>query len=215
MIVRLADPWLVAEFGGARRTLGWALNRPGFHDATRVVWREVRDADLGPDLDARQWLAAELDRAGLADAPCLVTSAPLARHALAEAVVEGVRATALATVGLSNAERIGTRRNRAPHVGTINLAVLLDTPLADGALVEALSLTVEARTAAVLDAGLALPGGLATGTGTDCALVAAPPGPEPHAGKHTAAGEALGRAVLLAMRDGIAAWRAATGGILA
>ncbi|MGR3481375.1 hypothetical protein [Salipiger marinus] len=41
--------------------LSWALNRPGYVRARRILWREVRNADLPPDLDVRAWLAAELD----------------------------------------------------------------------------------------------------------------------------------------------------------
>jgi len=74
------------------------------------------------------------------------------------------------------------------------------------ALIEAITLAAEARTAAVLDAGVTLPGGKATGTGTDCIAVAAPGGDTPFAGKHTAAGHALGRAVYEATLQAVTEW---------
>ncbi len=205
--MRLTPPWLIADLGGQRRTLGWALNSPGFAVAERIVWREVRDADLPLDLDVEAWLSRELASAGLAGSPCLLTSAALARHVMAKASVGGVNARAVATVGLSNAERIGQRVGRTARTGTINLLVEVDAPLADGALVEALGLAVEARTTAVLESGLELTTGTATGTGTDCVIVAAPPGAVAHAGKHTAVGEALGRAALDAVAAGVAEWQ--------
>lgn len=191
MRLTLRHPWLIAQFGGQRRTLGWTLNRPGFATAARIVWREVRDADLPLDLDVEAWLERELESAGLADSPCFFTSAPLARHVTARASVGGVTARAIATVGLSNAERIGQRVGNEARTGTINLLVEVDFTMADGALVEALGLAVEARTTAVLESGLQLATGTATGTGTDCVIVGAPLGAVAHAGKHTALGEAL------------------------
>ena len=68
---------------------------------------------------------------------------------------------------------------------------------------------VQARTAAVMDAGFDLPGGggTATGTGTDCVAVAAPSGANPYAGLHTATGEAIGRAVYTAVHSGALEWK--------
>ncbi len=202
---RLARPWLDLPLPGRLRTLGWCLNAPGFGWAAAVHWREVRDADLGPDLDVPSWLAADLSRTGRAG-PCFVTSRDVSAFVLREARVEGAGARALATVGLSNAERIGARSAAPAALGTINVALVLDAPLSDGALVEVLSLAAQARTAAVMEGGPRLPGGAATGTGTDCLLVAAPAGEARHAGMHTALGEAAGRAAFAAVARGVADW---------
>ena len=45
----------------------------------------------------------------------------------------------MATVGLSNAERVGARA-RGARIGTINVLAVADAPLTDGAMVEASSL---------------------------------------------------------------------------
>lgn len=212
MRVVLGRPWLIAEFGAPCRVLGWALNRPGFSEARRVVWREVRDADLGQDFDAGRWLGEELAGRGLADAPAMLTSRDIGCHVLRRAEVEGAAAACLATVGLSNGERVGARARPGRGLwGTINLALLVSTPLTAGAMVEALSIAVEARTAAVLDASPARPGGAITGTGTDCAVLAAPPGEGAFAGLHTPLGEAIGRAVYEAVRRGADDWWASVG----
>jgi adenosylcobinamide amidohydrolase len=203
--LRHDHPWLVAAFPGPRRVLSWSLTRPGFVAADRIAWREVRDADLPPDLDARLWLEGELAAAGLADAVAMMTSRPLIHRRTAVAEAEGARAACLATVGLSNAERAGERRGAAARAGTINLLVALDRPLTDAALLEALALAASARALAVREAE-----GRASGTGTDCIAVAAPPGPDPapYAGMHTALGEAVGRAVFAAVDAGARAWLA-------
>ncbi|MEM1313245.1 MAG: adenosylcobinamide amidohydrolase [Pseudomonadota bacterium] len=208
MRVELDRPWLTAEFERPLRALSWAPHRPGFVTAERVAWREVRNADLPEDLDALAWLRAEMAATGRGDAVGLLTSRDVRRCVTAQAEVEGVRACVLATVGLSNAERVGARRAAGPApVGTINIAATLSAPLSDAALIEALSVLVQARTAAVMEHGPDLPGiGRASGTGTDCAVMAAPPGDEAFAGQHTAAGEALGAAVLDAVSRGVREW---------
>lgn len=204
---RLHRPWLTADFGAPCRILSFAPWRPGYQMAARVQWREVRNADLTPELDAHSWFAGELAQAGMAADVGLLTSRDIGRHHLAEVEVDGIRAACLATVGLGNAERIGARRHApGPGYGTINLAVRLAVGLSDTALLEALSLAAEARTAAVMAAGLALVTGIATGTGTDCIAVAADPGDGAYAGKHTAVGEALGAAVFAAVAAGAEDW---------
>lgn len=203
--LRHEHPWLVASFHEPRRILSWSLMRPGFVVAARVVWLEVRNDDLPPDLDERSWLDAKLAAAGLSDAVTMMTSRPLVHRRTAFAAAEGDRAACLATVGLSNAERAGERRGAPAFAGTINLLVALTRPLSDGALIEALALAASARTLAVREAE-----GRVSGTGTDCIAVAAPIGPEParYAGMHTATGEALGRAVFAAVDAGARAWLA-------
>ncbi|MEO1272728.1 MAG: adenosylcobinamide amidohydrolase, partial [Myxococcota bacterium] len=47
-----------------------------------------------------------------------------------------------------------------------------------------------------------------TGTGTDCIVLAAPPGHAVYAGLHTAVGEAVGRAVYDAVAAGVRGWMA-------
>lgn len=205
-------PWLIADFGIEHRVLSWSLNAPGVTRARRVAWLEVRDAELPRDLDAATWLTQRLGGADLADAVAFMTSRNVERHCLRSARVEDEMAACLATAGLSNAERVG-RRQHAGHVaGTINLLVLTGRPLSQGAMIEAVSVAAQARTLAVLEAGLkTLPDGLpATGTGTDCIAIACPEGHGEEArfaGLHTALGEAVGAAVLAALREAIAEWR--------
>ncbi|MEM8792492.1 MAG: adenosylcobinamide amidohydrolase [Pseudomonadota bacterium] len=208
MKTTLDPPWLVADLGAPHRVASWALNRPGLTTARRIVWREVRNADLPVDLDAGAWFGRELDGAGHAEAIGFLTSRSVARFTRARVEVEDAVAEAVATVGLSNAERVGSRQARPAFVGTINIAIAATQALSDGALLEAINIAAEARTAAVMTHGPELAGLPATGTGTDCIAVAAPltGTPAAHAGKHTAIGEAIGRAVLDAVSRGVQDW---------
>lgn len=206
-LLTLDRPWLEFDLGAPCRVISWALNRPGFVTTDKIVWREVRNADLPRDLDVHAWFAQTLEARGVADAVAFLTSRDVGCHHHGVAHIDGITAEAVATVGLSNAERIGTRLDRSgKDWGTINVALRLDAPLGQAALIEAMSIAVQARTAAVMDVGHMLPTGLSTGTGTDCVAIAAPPGDASYAGLHTAVGEATGRAVYDAVLAGAREW---------
>lgn len=207
MSIRLHRPWLTFDLGTPHRVLSWAVVNPGLVTARRILWREVRNADLPQDFDAVEWLGREVRALGDETAVAMLTSRHLTAFETATATVEGITARCIATVGLSNAERVGTRTDRrGTDWGTINIAVQLSCPLGAPALIEALSIAAEARTAAIIDTGHVLPDGLATGTGTDCIAVAAPAGDGAYAGLHTPLGEALGRATYDVVRAGARVW---------
>ena len=205
-------PWLVAELERPHRVLSWSLTAPGFVTARRIVWREVRNADLPAGFDALSWLKRDMLDAGHGEAVGLMTSRNIERHQFREARVEEQSAACLATAGLSNAERVGRRQGFSAKAGTINLLVQTGGSLSEAAMIEALSIAVEARTLAVLEAGFATgpDGAAATGTGTDCVVIASPIGWDEavFAGLHTALGEAVGAAVLAAMRAAVGEWMA-------
>ncbi len=204
--VTLDRPWLRADLGQMMRVLSFAPYRPGFVTASRVLWREVRNADLTPDFDAVGWLAESV---AADDAVAMLTSRDVGTYRLEHAEQGLFRASCLATVGLTNAERVGRRLPVATSgYGTINLLVTISPGLSDTAMIEALSIAAQARTAAVMEAGLRLPTGIATGTGTDCIAVACPPGDVAFAGLHTEAGEVIGHAVHTAIAKGCAHWLA-------
>ncbi|KRS12462.1 adenosylcobinamide amidohydrolase [Roseovarius indicus] len=191
------------------QVLSWAVHRPGLVRARRILWREVRNADLSEELDVEAWLAGELAARGAGDAVTFLTSRDIRAFTRATATAGATEAQAVATVGLSNAERVGRRVDRTGHDwGTINVALRLNRSLTEAALLEVMSIAVEARTAAVMDVDMPLGPGRATGTGTDCVAVAAFEGRERYAGLHTDIGEAAGRAVYTAVLDGARHWMA-------
>lgn len=117
----------------------------------------------------------------------------------ARAVARVGRALAIATVGIGQPlAAAGTRPRLVARVGTINLLVVVAEPLTAAALVGALQTAVEAKAQALADAGVRAvnAAGFATGTATDSACIAAPPGDAaPFAGPATAVGADIARAV--------------------
>lgn len=185
------------------RVLSWAPHGAGYVRAGAILWREVKNADLTPGFDAESWLSAQMP----AGAVGMLTSRDIGTFHQARAEAEGIRAWCVATAGLSNAESVGRRRPwHSADYGTINLGIALEAGLTETAQLEAMSIAVQARTAGVMAAGLALPTGPATGTGTDCVALACDAGPGRYAGLHTAVGEALGAAVLEAVGQACKAW---------
>ena len=203
----LARPWLEFDLGALMPVLSWSVNRPGLVQARRILWREVRNADLPCDLDVDAWLEAELRARNALDAVTLLTSRDIRLFTQAQAREGEVTAHAIATVGLSNAERVGHRVDRTGHDwGTINVAVKVEAGLTEAARLELMSIVTQARTAAVMEVRWPLPSGIATGTGTDCLAIAAPAGDTRYAGLHTDVGVAAGRAAFEAVLQGAQDW---------
>nr|WP_216654608.1 adenosylcobinamide amidohydrolase [Pseudogemmobacter hezensis] len=180
----------------------------GFVTGDTVLWREVRNSDLSLDFPVADWFDAQMAQAPAKAQVGMMTSRDVSSRRQASAVVaerEGgadapeARAAALVTLGLSNAEAVGARlpwhAADGTGYGTVNILVATDARLTEVAQIEALTIAAEARTAAIMDLGLELATGRATGTGTDCLALAAWPGEGRYAGLHTAVGEAIGRAV--------------------
>jgi adenosylcobinamide amidohydrolase len=202
--------WLVAAFANVHRTASWALAGGGIARARQVAWHLVTESELRPPVDAKELLRARLAERGLPGAVGMMTSHRLDAYRDASAVHGTVTARCIVTVGLGNALRIGDPPGVAGRIGTINLLCRVSVSLTERGLLEALSLAAEARTAAVLRGGVAsrrtgLP---ATGTGTDCIVIAAPleGRGQDYAGKHTALGHVIGAAVEEAVFGGAAAW---------
>ena len=203
----LNAPWLTIDFPKPLQVLSWAIDRPGLVEADRLVWREVKNKDLPVDLDVRKWLLQQLEAQQLDNAVTMLTSRTIERYVVREATVEDIHALCVVTVGLSNAERVGKRVDRTgKDWGTINVAVVLDAGLTEAAMLEAMSIATEARTAAICDAHYTIATGHATGTGTDCIAIAAPKGDNCFAGLHTAIGEAIGKSVYDAIQSAVSDW---------
>lgn len=201
---------LLVSFGAPTRACSWAIVSGGLVDADHVAWLEVRDGDLRPPVDPRRLLLDRLRRDGVSRAVGLLTSRDVSSYSDVSVTEPGVSARCIATVGLGNALRAGDPPGVAGRIGTINLLVHVDRALSDEALLEANAIATEAKTAAVLEAGVRSrrTDRPATGTGTDCTAVASPRNhqTEIYAGKHTAIGSAVGAAVERAVSEGIARW---------
>jgi adenosylcobinamide amidohydrolase len=192
------ERFLEVDFGTPMRTLSWALVGGGFGVHERVVWHLVGRGELPLAVDPGALLESRLAQAGFSRALGFLTARALGPYVDTSADAHGVAARAIVTVGLGNALTAGDPASR-DRVGTINVLAIVSSPLTDAAMVEALALVAEARTAAVLAHRVpsVVSGRPATGTGTDCIAIACPAGAtqEAYAGKHTYVGAAIGRAV--------------------
>ena len=208
--IHCSGPVLAAEFPDRQSILSWSLTRPGFVSACSVAWLEVRNDDLTLDVDPVLLLRERLADAGYGEAVQMMTSRSVQKHHVATSRSGEAHAACLATVGLSNAGRVGELAQMKRPVGTINLLVHINKPLSVAAHIEAMSIAAEARTAAIIELGLDVGGKAATGTGTDCIAVSAPHGQveaaASYAGLHTNIGAALGGAVYDAVSEGSRLW---------
>ncbi|QRK06635.1 adenosylcobinamide amidohydrolase [Archangium violaceum] len=200
---------LVVRFDRPHAVLSWAVINGGRRRARAVVWRQVRDDELVPGVDPVALLAASLGESS-EETVGLLTSRDVSTFDDVRLASGALSARCVATVGLGNALAAGDEPGPLRSVGTINLLCQLSRPLSEGALVEAVALAAEARTAALMEARVPSRRSLraATGTGTDCIVVAAPEGPggETYVGKHTRLGSLLGGAVREATSRGIRRW---------
>ncbi len=206
------DRWLVVSLRASHVAASWALVGGGIRHAETIAWHRVDERELRPPMDARSLLRRRLAQRRMPGAVGLMTSRRLSAYRDVRCGDTEVNARCIATVGLGNALRIGDPAGPDGRIGTINLLCRVSVPLTPNGLLETLSLAAEARTAAMLLSGVSsrrtgLP---ATGTGTDCIVVAAPVGRPLHdyAGKHTRVGHAVGAAVEAAVRQGAQHWLA-------
>ena len=215
MTLALEGRLLIARFAGPQRVASWAIVGGGLRRSRTVAWLQVCDETLRPPIDPRRWLREQLQAAGMPDAVGLLTSRRIDAYVDERCEYAGAHARCVTTVGLGNALRAGDPPGANARIGTINTLCWVSCALSSEALLEALALAAEARTLAVREAGVASTrtGEPASGTGTDCIVIAAPDGGPPtrYAGKHTAAGHLIGAAVHAATRRGVEQWQAERG----
>jgi adenosylcobinamide hydrolase len=206
--VKLDDGILSADFEGERRTLSSAVLGGGL--STARAWLNATVARDYARLDPAVDLACRAARLGLpVPAVGMLTAVDVARHQRAE---RGA-AHAIATVGTGGhaLAAAGTRPCAVVLAGTINVLVVVDALLDDGALAGAAQTLVEAKAQALAAAGVraANASGFATGTATDAFCVAAlPGGGVPFAGPATRVGGDIAHAVFAAVHAGALAERA-------
>lgn len=205
--------WLEVDLGGPHDTLGWTIVGGGRGRAQSVFWHSVGGTDLAPEVDPKRFFEdRRRERAGDTQGVGFLTGCSLAKFVARRKDHGTLSVRCIATIGLRNAVRIGDPPciTTVPP-DTINILLQTSRPLNECASIEALSLVAEARTLAVLEAHVAGGDGHAhaTGTGTDCIVVASPLPSRGdtglvYAGKHTVLGHLIGSCVYDAVKQGIA-----------
>jgi adenosylcobinamide amidohydrolase len=195
----LTPPWLLIDLGAPHFVAGWPIVGPAWGTARHIAWLQVRDRDLPPGRDPEGYFRQQAESAGIQAEIGLMTAAEIAGFRCCRAESDGLAVEIVVTAGLTNGESVqpGTDSVDTPwHAGTVNSLLTVTTGLSEAAMLEAIAIVTQARTAAIMDLGLSLTDGRRlTGTGTDCVLVAAPKHavPEHHCGLHTQLGRMIGQ----------------------
>ena len=183
--------------------LSWAPLNGGAYRAHAIVNHQVASDDRAATERPGPYLQAMVRRLGLAPgaAVAMMTGADVRKAGYATGRRGALMVAAWCTAGCSNALRIGDPATVGKvRPGTINIAVVINQPLSGCAMAEALAMATEARVAAVQDAGISSTRTRrpATGTGTDCVVIASPMRGRTHdyCGKHTLIGELIGKAAM-------------------
>lgn len=207
----LWEKTLLVTFPEPRRTLstfdGLAVVRAAInHSAHPLLWKKLRGHGQGYVEEVRARVADRLglDRRGVVQ---MATAADLDNYAAVTKAYGPLTVTVLATAGArSNALRTGVDMGTyiegegrdEPH-GTINIMVLTNAQMTDGAMARAIVTVTEAKTAALQDLQVPstyTPAVQATGTGTDSVtVVSGSNGPRAtSAGGHSRLGGLIGAA---------------------
>jgi adenosylcobinamide kinase/adenosylcobinamide-phosphate guanylyltransferase len=199
---------LVIELPACYRVLGWAPMGGGLRRAAVILNHQIALDDRAAVESPRTCLSRLARSLGFSPrhTVAMMTGANVGRGGFVTMRRRELAVSAWCSAGCSNALRVGDRATAFyEQPGTINIAVAINRPVTVALLAEALQLAVEARVLAVQRASvMSVRSGLpATGTGTDCIVVAAPDisvnerrGAIGYCGKHTVLGELIGRAVL-------------------
>ncbi len=210
---RAAAPWhwqideraraLIIRLPQPHQMLSWATLGGGAQRADTIINHQIMMGDRAATEHPRRYLVRLMAPLGVEPrlAVAMMTGVDIRKSAYAAARRGDLMVGAWCTAGCSNALRIGDRATVGlARPGTINLALVISQRLSPAAMVEALAMATEARVAAVHDAGIlsTRTHRLATGTGTDCIVIASPARGRAHTycGKHTLLGELIGKAAL-------------------
>ncbi len=220
---RFLEPHMVLSTcraaGGLRRDLEYVLN----YQSCEPAKHKRRLFRLEPQ--ACQKMICEPHGLPAAKCAAMGTAANMHHAAFVTKKFRELKVTAVVTGGVeTNAGRAGDPASvmenpdgfeklppadRIPGPGTINIMLFISRPLTEAALVRTIITATEAKTAALQELAVnsRYSDGLATGTGTD-QIIAAAPDREGFrltwAGKHSKLGELIGRAVKRAVKETLA-----------
>jgi len=208
---------LVIDLGRRRRILSSAPRGGGFVQARYVINHQVdanprrsddpvRKCEWG---DPARYLGLVARKVGATDdCVALMTAVPMNRLVVLREQAENLWIEGFFTAGVTNAVRagdsVGTEEGYGP--GTINMILVTNARLTHSAMVCAVQVMTEAKTAALFRANVhcwrGRPG--ATGTGTDATVIVCGDGPPlKFSGTHTKIGMMIGQLVLRALHKGL------------
>jgi len=208
--------------GGIRRNIDYVLNHQSCEPKNHH-----RNIDYRDVLDYRRMICENI---GLAAEKCVTmgTAANMHHAAIIHRTFLDLEVVAVVTGGVeTNGGRAGDPASVLESEsgfksldetgsdtikpGTINTMLFISQPLTEGAITRAIMTATEAKSAALQELAVnsRYSDGLATGTGTDQIIVAAPDPDEKiyrltGAGKHSKLGELIGKSVICAVKETLA-----------
>jgi iron complex transport system ATP-binding protein len=222
---RVIDRTLIVDLGGRRRVLSSAPQGGGVAFGSYVLNHQVDGHEVTSNGRLRRFgdparcLKQVAARYGLKGATVgLMTAVPMTQLVTARYEAGPLWVECFATVGVANAVRAGeagmipVSRQARPvprNPGTINLILLTNGHLSTAAMVGAVQVATEAKTAVLLDAGVpsAYSASSATGTGTDAVVIACELRGRVsfyrYSGTHTLLGTLVARAVTHCVSEGL------------
>ena len=210
MIVEKQKRHLSIDLEAPSNLLSWCLHGGGYNQGSSIFWAGVKDHELRRDVDSRLF-KEKWEEYKLKPDLAFLTSAHLQDAVTFKESFSDLTVTALTTVGMGNALRAGDQGGYHLTLGTINLLLEINATLSPSALVEAMAIATEGKTAAVMDSSIfsKVSGKISTGTGTDCLAVGSHQSKTPMVicGKHTKLGELIGKASYKAVYEGVLRWK--------
>ena len=201
------------KFDAPRQVISSAILNGGIVQASHLVNLKVPkrlESHEAPETTLAKYCA---DAGWSGTVVGMMTAASMDSFRMANETVQDIDIVALVTSGLSNPRRVGDPAEhremitQSKEIGTINIMVMTSAALTGPAMVEALMITTEAKSAALHESGIrsSVSNKVATGTGTDSIAIVSGLGPETvrYCGKHVLFGEILGRLVTDAVGSSI------------
>lgn len=225
---RVIQNTLVIDLGQVHRVLSSAPRSGGLVKARSILNHQVAANPVirqplphGKPTGRATWsdparylgtLASDLD----AEPPCvgLMTAVPMKQLVALREESNGLWVECFCTVGVTNAVRAGEpaffagSERRCCVAGTINIILVTNAKLSVPAMVGAVQVATESKTAVLMDRGVPSRAGHggATGTGTDAVVIACRlrGGPRiQYSGTHTEIGAMIGRLVRRCVQTGL------------
>lgn len=225
---RVVQNTLIIDLGAIHRVLSSAPRGGGLVRARSILNHQVaanplRQPGSSPGRPVRRatWSDPARYLGGVAATlgahlPCvgLMTAVPMERLVTIQEVLNGLSVICFCTVGVTNAVKAGEPAHcsgagqRCCPAGTINIILVTNVGLSVPAMVGAVQVATEAKTAALLSRSIPSRTGRAgaTGTGTDAVVVATPLQAARrvyYSGTHTEVGAVIGRVVTRAVERGL------------
>ncbi|RMH09757.1 MAG: hypothetical protein D6704_00660 [Nitrospirae bacterium] len=210
----IVERTLLLSFAKPRRVISSAVLGGGIGYASHVLNHQVDVPGAGVRLeDPARFLSRVARRLGCRDVVVgLMTAVNLRHMILHRKEAHGIWVEGFLTVGVTNAVRAGEPVNFSDvevaqkSRGTINIILVTNAGLNSAAMVGAIGVATEAKTAALLDARVPSRSGwgLATGTGTDAIVLVTGHAPRiRYSGTHTLMGHLIGCVVREGVRQGL------------